>query len=524
MEVIIGLIVIALVLYLLYLLVVHVLWPIARILGVIAAVVCLGYAFYTSIRNFIAAIIHNRDAYTTYTDSHRDAPPGVRRNYFFGPGIHQMKEILSSAFANQQTSCAQLAQWRDKALTGSWVVNIPIYLVYGFAFLCTQLLGFVWMSVFSVVLVSVIALGFLAFFLLFSIIWLVDRGVLLVRSIHSRCPYCKRKSVIPVFVCPSCGLEHRQLVPGPYGVLKRKCGCGKALSTTFLGGRSRYKAECRYCSSELLSSDSRQYGIQLIGGIGTGKTTFLTAFWHEYKEFIDTLGGVSIQAKPEEAFTELENWYQTGMSEHTLDANASMYSIIHTYDRAVPVQMTIYDIAGEAFSYGDSGVYQEQFRYCEGYLLVIDPTAAVETNADTIANFINTYVEMAGKSVSKGTDTPLAILITKCDRFRREIGLPKIKATYVPTEGAEDPAADFERHRDEMCWNFLYDRGYGNALNLVESAFTRVRFFPVSAMGHEPENGEYEPWGILAPVLWLMRQDTCPLRELLNDVPGQTKK
>jgi len=33
---------------------------------------------------------------------------------------------------------------------------------------------------------------------------------------------------------------------------------------------------------ELAASDAQQFGIQLIGGISTGKTTYLAAFWHEY--------------------------------------------------------------------------------------------------------------------------------------------------------------------------------------------------------------------------------------------------
>lgn len=99
---------------------------------------------------------------------------------------------------------------------------------------------------FSVILSSAIIIGMVVFFLFFSILWLTDRIVLILKSIHSRCPNCKRKSVIPVFICPTCGLEHKKLVPGPYGVFKRKCTCGAMLSTTFIGGRSEYEAHCPF--------------------------------------------------------------------------------------------------------------------------------------------------------------------------------------------------------------------------------------------------------------------------------------
>jgi hypothetical protein len=58
--------------------------------------------------------------------------------------------------------------------------------------------------------------------------------------------------------------------------------------------------------------------------------------------------------------------------------------------------------------------------------------------------------------------------------------------------------------------------GYENAVNLIEAEFTNIRYFPVSAMGHDVEDGQYEPWGVLDPVFWLMSSDNCPLRNIVK--------
>ena len=372
MEAIIYLLLIALVIYLIYLLIVYVILPIASIAGLVTVVVGAGYALVVSISSFIKSVKSNLNPYATYVDKHSDIANGIRRNYCFGPGFHQISEIVKGAFDYLGEYKASLTAWKESALVHKWIIDMWIYLGYGIAIFCAQILGFVWVAVFSVALATIISIGLVVFFIFFSVLWLVDRIVLIIKSIHSRCPNCKRKSVIPVFVCPTCGLEHKKLVPGPYGVTKRKCVCGTMLSTTFIGGRSKYEAHCPYCDTELFSSSSQQYGIQLVGGIGTGKTTFLAAFWHEYKDWMNCNHNISYKETPEAAFFDLEEWFSTGKSESTLETNATMYSIIHTIGQETPVQMTIYDIAGEAFDFAGSETQQQQFRYCEGFIVVVE--------------------------------------------------------------------------------------------------------------------------------------------------------
>lgn len=515
MEVIAYLILIVLVIYLIYLFIVYIVLPIASVIGIITLVVSTVYALIVSLSSFIKSFQCNLNPYATYVDKHADLAAGVKRNYCFGPGFHQISEIVKGAFKNLGESQDELKVWKDNAIKHTWFIDMWIYLGYGFAIFCAQVLGCIWVTAFSIGLATIIIVGMIGFFLFFSTLWLTDRIVLIFKSIHNRCPNCKRKSVIPIFVCPTCGLEHKKLVPGPYGVMKRRCTCRTMLSTTFIGGRSEYEAHCPFCDTELFSSSSQQYGIQLVGGVGTGKTTFLAAFWHEYKEWISHRPEVSIEETPADAFADLAEWFNTGKSESTLETNASMYSIIHSFNNRTSVQMTIYDIAGEAFDFAGSDTQQQQFRYCEGFLVVIDPTATPNYVSETVANFINSLDEVKGKHTAKATSIPVAVIITKSDLNKKEIGIPHIKATYKPM-----PEAGFqlsiEQHQNNVCRNFLIDHGYMNAVNLIEAEFSNIRYFPVSSMGHSAEDGQYEPWGVLDPVFWLMNSDICPIRDMVQ--------
>ena len=94
MEELLGiLIAVGVVVWLLYLLVKYVIAPIASVLFAIILVISTGYALFVSLHSFISAFKENVNPYRTYIDPHSDVPQGVRRNYCFGPGFHQISQI-----------------------------------------------------------------------------------------------------------------------------------------------------------------------------------------------------------------------------------------------------------------------------------------------------------------------------------------------------------------------------------------------------------------------------------------------
>jgi len=505
--------------YLIYLLVRYIIIPISGVL--LVAAVCIGgvYAFIISIKCFIVSLSGHINPYTTYKDSNPNISPGSKRSYFFGPGYHQIAVTVTDTFSKEKEHLEELTNFRDRHKTYKWYLDMWIWIFYFMAYICTFVLGFSWAAVFSIILASVIFIGMCGFYIFFTLLWIIDRLILALKSIQSRCANCKRISIVPVFLCPSCGMEHRKLTPGPYGILNRKCVCGKKLPTTFINGRSTLKALCPYCATDLAASNARQFGIQLVGGVSTGKTTFLAAFWHEYLERLKTVKGVTVSTIPETAFAELEYWFQKGDSSATTETNANMYSIIHKCSDKTPVQMTIYDIAGEAFTSLANNMQQQQFQYCEGIVFVIDPTITPMEVSETISGFINEFKGLKGSHSVKTSDVPASVIISKADLHKRDIGLPKIRATFNTNAvkyADNNGNSSLELVRNGVCRDFLKTHGFENALNLIDAAFKRVQYYAVSAMGHPAASGKnYEPWGVLDPIIWLMKQQSSVFQDIL---------
>lgn len=509
-EVLGVIIVVGVVVWLIYLLVVHVIAPIAGVLGTIVLACGVIYAFGISISSFMKSLLLHKNPYTTYIDTHKEAAAGIRRNYFFGPGYHQIKITIRDAFENQGEYIGKVKTWWEefrKKHVGQWYIKIWADLFYFAACICAYVFGSIWTSVFSVALFSVIAVGMIGFYAFFSILWLTDRITLMARSVQSRCPNCKKISIVPVFCCPECGAQHPNLTPGPYGVFSIKCSCGYKLPTTIFNGRSQMEALCPFCQTSLAASNARQFGIQMVGGVSSGKTTFLTAYWHLYLDSLRNDASLEYECYPQESFDELERWFQSGLSLATSEMNANMYSVIHRRRDAIPYQMTIYDVAGEAFADMTSDVQQQQLRYCEGLIFVIDPTATAEANSIPISGFVSEFKKLRGTHASKLSEIPVAVIISKSDLFKREIGLPKIKSIYSAAQRTDTGAAavSMETTRDEICRKFLYDHGFSAVLNMIDSEFINLQFFSTSAMGHDASEGDpYVPWGVLEPVNWIL--------------------
>jgi hypothetical protein len=120
------------------------------------------------------------------------------------------------------------------------------------------------------------------------------------------------------------------------------------------------------------------------------------------------------------------------------------------------------------------------------------------------------------------SDIPVAVIITKADLFKTDIGLPKIKTIfntdavqYADTKGN----TSLELVRNGVCKSFLINKGFVNALNLIDAKFNKAIYYTVSAMGHPSAHGtQYEPWGVLEPIIWLMRQKGELFQDILAEV------
>ncbi|MGK5639736.1 hypothetical protein ACSNOK_15695 [Streptomyces sp. URMC 126] len=94
----------------------------------------------------------------------------------------------------------------------------------------------------------------------------VERVERLLRGGRAPCPYadCGRAVGRPVRLCPACRARHRRLVPGRYGVFRRRCRCGARLPVVLRA--HRLDAACPHCGKALPPGYERARVVVLVGG------------------------------------------------------------------------------------------------------------------------------------------------------------------------------------------------------------------------------------------------------------------
>lgn len=538
MEAIIAIILIALAIYVIVKFVIPAVVAISGIAAVIIAGIAVLVGFCSAVSNYFSAIRHNLNF--LHWEWEKDDEP-ARRSYFFGPGYAQLGATIKNAFELNAASGEKISTTGKSFKgdsTGIWggVKSIGgfIYTVVGY--ICVYVIGMFLCAVLGLIHGSITTVVMILTYVIFTIVWIIDRVYLLKNKIRSDCPTCHTRFLIPTFMCPDCGAIHKKLVPGPYGIWKHKCSCGKKIPSTFLNGRSKLDAYCPDCGSPLVASDARPIVFQLVGGSKAGKTVYLSAFFHEYLQKLSTNRNLELtiadQYRP--YFDELEEWYSGVDCPATAQLNSQMYPVIIDSSLGVKRQFSIYDIAGEMFDgfTADSEVQQQQFHYCDGLLFLIDPFSSGDLrmnkiNAgedvsdfsdmaveDVATNFINYLIRTGHAKANSRCNIPIAILIAKADikEVKRAIGPAKINSIF---RNNAEQYGTYENARDSICRQFLMDIGLASTVDNLETQFSNLHYFPVSAMGHTPDGTPYEPWGIMDAIEWMLPLADKELSDLI---------
>lgn len=538
MEAIIYLILIALAIYVLVKFVIPAILSVGGIAAVITAGIAVLVGFCAAVSNYFSAIRHNLNF--LHWEWEKDDEP-ARRSYFFGPGYVQLFATIRNAFELNAASGAKISETGSSFKgdsTGIWgtikAIGGFIYTVVGY--ICVYVIGMILCSVLGLIHGSITTVIMILTYAIFTIVWIIDRIYLFKNKIRSDCPICHSRFLIPTFMCADCGAIHKKLVPGPYGIWKHKCSCGKKIPSTFLNGRSKLDAYCPDCCSPLVASDARPIVFQLVGGSKAGKTVYLSAFFHEYLQKLSSNRNLELtiadQYRP--YFDELEEWYSGVDCPATAQLNSQMYPILIGSSLGVKRQFSIYDIAGEMFDgfTADSEVQQQQFHYCDGLLFLIDPFSSgnLRTNKihagedisefsdmaveDVATNFINYLIRTGHAKANHRCNIPIAIMIAKADikEVKREIGPAKINSIF---HNNTEQYITYENARDSVCRQFLIDIGLAATVDNLETQFSNFHYFPVSAMGHSADGTPYEPWGIMDAIEWMLPLADKELSDLL---------
>jgi len=454
-------------------------------------------------------------------------------SYFCGSGAYQRKLIYKDAHAflhDRKWSWVSLAglAWRLGNLTHP---SKTLMFVCSLVYLPAALLGFVEMVLRDVIgTVYLLAVSLIHRLILLVLRWIsylliplwqiVDKSV----RINQHCPNCYGTFNLPAFRCPHCGKIHKDLIPSRCGIIIARCECGGFMASSALTGRSQIDAVCPVCEADLVAANVKQFSIQLVGGNTSGKTAFLASFQHLYLDRTFGMKNLTVYGKPQEYFDDLEAMYKDGQTQPSSATSVMTYSLLHKIKQTGKHSLVIYDIPDEVVLNGGYERNPRNLGFTDGIVIIIDPLSvalvreecfksgdkhevdnySTDDVNEVIVEFVHQFSSITGRTARKQIEVPVAIIINKTDvkAVKREIGLPKIKATYNANPGAY--RNDITLARDEICRAYLEHLGLDNALNNLDGIFSNIRYFPVSAMGHLSTAGKaFEPFGVMEPVTWM---------------------
>ena len=478
----------------------------------------------------IKAIIKNKSEWKKHPKN------SLMFSYFCGTGALQRKLIYKDAyvFLNDKKwswiSIAGLAYRLGNFTHPSKMLMFICSLIYlpaailGFAEMVLRIvIGTVWLFFTSLLHRLILLVLRWISYLLIPILQAVDKAL----RTDQHCPHCYETFSLPTFKCPYCENIHKDLVPSRCGIMAARCDCGRFIASSALTGRSKIDAICPSCSTDLVAANAEQFSIQLVGGNTSGKTAFLASFQHLYLDRTIDIEKLTVYGKPQEYFDELEFMFKNGQTQPSPFTSVLTYSFLHKVKRTGKYNLVIYDIPGEAVLNGTYERNPRNLGFTNGIIIIIDPLTIssvrdecikmgnknevdnYSTNNinELIVEFSQQFSSITGHASKKQIEVPVAIVINKVDlkAVKREIGLPKIKATL--NANLDKYGNDLTVARDEICRNYLEKLGLNSTLNNLDGIFSNIRYFPVSAMGHLREREKkFEPFGIIAPIAWITKE------------------
>lgn len=342
------------------------------------------------------------------------------------------------------------------------------------------------------------------------------------------CPVCFRVAPHPEYRCP-CGGAHRDLRPGPLGLVFRRCRCGVRLPATAGRAAWRMPALCPHpgCGERLLPGAGALTDIRIVvfGAPSAGKTRFLYA----------GLAALDRTGSPPVAFLDRRSRDRAdrGLAEigsgrdteptRTDERPVALTARVGRGRGILAAHVHLFDAAGDRYldpdGYDDLGFLPT----AQGFAYVIDPLAIPRGPAaagdgaapdrtaadDPEALYRQTVMRMRDDG-ARSADQVLAVIVAKADLLR---------ATGADIPGGSDAIA---------AW--LSEAGLHNLVLATGRDFAEVRYFTVAsapphgagdgATGDDPGDGTADDPG--APLRWLLRRTGGPAPAEATAVPAET--
>lgn len=498
---------------------------IRTILEIVIIIACVNIVL-----GLIKAIIANRSTWKPKSDCE------LMYSFAGGSGQYQRSHIYSDAhkllfdrtwsFISFAGIAFRLGNVEHSSRTITFLASV--------AYIPLAILGMtemVFRAIIGVVSYFIVNLAYLLFLLVLGIIntILIPLFNVIDKSTYEtqHCPTCYSTFKLPAFECPHCGKIHNKLYPGRCGLLWAKCSCGHFIPCSSMSKRKKLVSYCpnSNCNHMLAGANIKSLTVQVVGGNSSGKTAYIAAFQHLYRNSSGARSVGEIKVSPAADFDLLESHYRTGRTGKSPTDTIHAYYILHEGRGHSDQGIVLYDVPDEIILSEQYERNPLNFGYSDGVIIIVDPLSvrsvrmecekalgsgytngySGDSTEDIIVYFINKYSEVAGRRARKMSDMPVAVVIAKADIpvIKQKIGTVKIKAQYKENQSQY---RSFDEARDTMCRSYLTDIGLANSLNNLESVFSHVSYFPISAIGHtETGAAAFNPWGVIDPIDWIAR-------------------
>jgi len=212
-----------------------------------------------------------------------------------------------------------------------------------------------------------------------TVLRVVDSGILWIKHIKMSCPVCFERVPYPGYVCPNtrCKHPHRDVRPGRFGILRRRCECGAPMKTLLLFGSARMAAFCPHCNHllEHRPGEAPEVVLPFFGAAGAGKTRLLFSVVTQLQEWDE-------EKKLTAEFADSVTTRELAVAADILRSDRTTSATLPELPRAHVIRLItgrttrilhLFDAAGERFYTAERTRELGYLGKARTFILVIDP-------------------------------------------------------------------------------------------------------------------------------------------------------
>ena len=310
------------------------------------------------------------------------ADPAVFQ-YFYGPAVADADHASRVAYG----TCRELVERGAELIRESFDQDNAIWFsaplgvggVIGLAVGAAA--GAVIAAVFALIHLLVVGVSAVVVRVAGTMLRVADSAMLRIKNVRMVCPHCYERVAYPAYDCPGedCTRRHRDVRPGRFGILRRRCQCGTPMNTLLLFGSSRMAAFCPHpgCerSLEHRPGEAPEIVLPFFGATGAGKTRLLFSMvtqlhvWSDQKQLTAEFGDSSTARELDVAGRLL----RSGTSTIGTSVELPRAHVIRLILKKGTRILQMYDAAGERFYNTDRTQELGYLNKARTFILVIDP-------------------------------------------------------------------------------------------------------------------------------------------------------